>query len=194
MPQMNLKTERPSRFHVSGFLLLLLAVAIAGAAVYYWPVYGLRDFMVFDDARWSPAVIHKAQEQSPSQDANTWKTYTSTSFSVMYPPSYEATGDFDKSKIVVIHDASTGADNSGETVTIEFVSKAITSVRGQIGSAEDGNITSAQDVKFNGYDAREIILKSGTSILLISKNGGTYKITHKTGASADILATFKFTL
>jgi hypothetical protein len=167
MPQMSLKPENPRKTHVAGFVMLFLATAAAGAAVYYWPGYGLRDFMASNNST------------------------TSYNFEVTYPTTATLTGDFDKDKSIAIHEGTAAQAD----LQLEFVAKPIADVRGEIASTF--KVVSAKDTKFAGLAAREIIVGvediGPARILLISRPGGTFKIINPVGSYDQILASFKFT-
>jgi hypothetical protein len=200
MPQMSLKPENPRKTHVAGFMMLFLATAAAGAALYYWPGYGLRDFMVSNSSTTSTytPVNHKPSDAgtntTPSATTSTTsKTYASSTynFEVTYPSNATLTGDFDKDKSLAIHEGTAAQAD----LQLEFVAKPITDVRGEIASTF--KVVSARDTKFAGVDAREIIVGvediGPARILLISRPGGTFKIINPVGSYDQILASFKFT-
>jgi hypothetical protein len=199
MPQMSLKPENPRKTHVAGFVMLFLATAAAGAAVYYWPGYGLRDFMASNNSTTSTytPVNHKPSDAgtntTPSATTTTGKTYASSTynFEVTYPTTATLTGDFDKDKSIAIHEGTAAQAD----LQLEFVAKPIADVRGEIASTF--KVVSAKDTKFAGLAAREIIVGvediGPARILLISRPGGTFKIINPVGSYDQILASFKFT-
>jgi len=191
MPEMDWKPEKPKQgIHVSGFLMLFLATALAAFTVYYWPDFGVRDFMHSDAQVYTPFVKHR--EPNTVQDPNAHKTYSSSAynFEIIYPATASVVGDFDIDKMMTIQDLSTETP-----LKLEFVAKPIVNARGDI--AATMKVVSAKDIKFNGYDAREIIVGvenvGPIRILLMSRPGGTFKITAPVDTYSDILATFKFT-
>jgi hypothetical protein len=200
MPEMSLKPDEPKKgIHVSGFMLLFLATAVAAGAVYYWPEYGFRDFLADNNASstYHP-VAHKPVDAGtnitptpPSGTAD--KTFASTTynFEVTYPATATVTGSFDQEKSMTITDSAT----PNSDLLLEFVPQPIANVRGDIASSF--KVISAKDIKFNGYDAREILVGvediGPSSIILISRPGGTFKIVHPVGSYDKVLASFKFT-
>jgi hypothetical protein len=171
--------------HVTGFLVLLMAATAAIAAIYY---FGIKDFLA-GDSQWASLPSRKETQSNV-------KTYSNSTygFEFQYPSSFRLNGDFDKDKSITLLES---VDGDGGSVQFEFINKPIVDARGDIATQYEGKIITAKDIKFNGYDAREIIYRASElgsgRFVLISRSSGTFKITHLAGTFEDVLSTFKFT-
>lgn len=134
------------------------------------------------------------QTQNNSADTSTWKTYTNMQygFEVKYPNSARVFGDFNKEQSFSIF---TDVVSEGTGLQIEYSTKSVEELRLEI----DKNYTviSDKEIIFNDYAAKEVIRNSEIGghyrTVFVSRNNGTFMLTHWIGTYQEILSTFKFT-